>query len=98
MGVLAVGVSNAVLSDGAHFTCHPAREDLAALLFAKARAVEVAFDDEGDNIDDKLVFVQDRVHDDGDHGSEEVAAENFDNDDNKAAGLEDSAAWALVLW
>jgi hypothetical protein len=53
----AVGVANRVLGDGAHLTGYPAREDLAALLLAETRAVEIAFDDEGDDVDNKLVFV-----------------------------------------
>jgi hypothetical protein len=87
----AIRIANRVLRNRTHLARHPAGQDFPALLFAEARAVEVAFDDEGDNVDDELVFVENGVDDDGDHGREEVAAEDFDHDHDEAAGLEDSA-------
>jgi hypothetical protein len=53
----AVRVADAILCDCAHFAGYPAGEDLAALFLAEAGAVEVAFDDERDDVDDELVFV-----------------------------------------
>lgn len=58
--------------------------------------MEVTFYDEGDDVDDELVFVQDGVDDDGHHGGEEVAAEDFDDYDDEAAGLEDGAVVSHV--
>jgi hypothetical protein len=59
------------------------------LLLAEARAVEITFDDECDDVDDELVLVEDRVDDDWDHGGEEVAPEDLDDYNHKATGLED---------
>jgi hypothetical protein len=88
----AVGVADAVLRNCAHLSGYPAGENLAALLFAETGAVEVAFDDESDDVDDELVLVQNGVDNDGDHRGEEVAAEDLDNNDDKAASLEHGAA------
>lgn len=79
------------MGDRAHFPCNPAGEDLAALFLAKAGAGEVTFGDEGDDVDDDLVLVEDGVDDDGDDGGEIGFADDFDEDDDEAAGLEDSA-------
>jgi hypothetical protein len=53
--------------------------------------VEVALYDEGDNVDDELVFVENGVDNDRNHGSEEVPSEDFNYDDDKTTGLEDGA-------
>ena len=53
--------------------------------------MEVTLDDEGDDVNNELVLVEDGVDDDRDHGSKEVAAENLDHDNDKAAGLEHGA-------
>lgn len=79
------------MGDRAHFPCNPAGEDLAALFLAKAGAGEVTFGDEGDDIDDGLVLVEDGVDDDGDDGGEIGFADDFDQDDDETAGLEDGA-------
>jgi len=53
--------------------------------------VEVAFLYERYDIDDELMFVQDGVYDDGHHAGEEVATENFHDDNHEATCLEDRA-------
>jgi hypothetical protein len=58
--------------------------------------VEVAFADEGDDVGDEVVLVEDGVDDDRDDGGEEAFAEDFDNDDDEAAGLEDGARGVLA--
>jgi hypothetical protein len=79
------------LCHGAHFTGHPGGEDFPTLLFAEARAWEVALLDKGDNVDNDLVVIQDRIDDDGNDGGEIGFASNFHEDHDKATGLEDSA-------
>lgn len=87
----AVHVLDGELGHSAHFAADPAGEDLAALFLAEAAAREVAAVDKGDDVDDDLVLVEDGVDDDGDDGGEVGLAGDFDEDDNEAAGLEDSA-------
>lgn len=84
------------MGHSAHLARDPGGEDLAALLFAEARAREVAAVDEGDNVDYDLMFIKDGVDNYGDDGGEVGLAANFDEDDYEAAGLEDSAVVLLA--
>lgn len=86
-----IGIANAVLSNRSHLACNPTCENLAALFLAQAGAVEVTFDDEGDDIDDELVLVEDGVDNDRDHGGEKVAAENLNHNNDEATSLENCA-------
>ena len=92
LGDLAVGgfrVTDAKLGDSAQLAGHPGGEDFATLLLAKAGSGEIAFGDEGDNVEDDLVSVEDGIDDDGDDGGEVGFSEDFDKDDNETTGLED---------
>lgn len=70
---------------------NPSGKDFSALLLTKAGAGEVAARHEGDDVDDELMGIQNGVDDDGHDGGEEVFPEDFDENDNEAAGLEDGA-------
>ena len=78
------------------FPGDPAGKDLAALLLAEARAGEVAFRDERNNVNDDLMLVQYSVDDDGDDGGKIGFSNNFDEDDDKAACLEDRATKQML--
>jgi len=88
---VAVHILDGELGDGAQLTGDPAGEDLAALFLAETAAREVASADEGDDVDDDLVLVEDGVDDDGDERGEVGFAGYLDQDDDQAACLEDRA-------
>jgi hypothetical protein len=52
-----VVIPDTELCDSPHFACNPGSENLSALFLAEAGAREVAFTDEGDDVDDQLVLV-----------------------------------------
>jgi hypothetical protein len=60
------------------------------LLFAQATPREVAFGHERDNVDDEVVTVEDRVHNNRNYGCEEMLAVHLDEDNREATGLENS--------
>lgn len=78
LAVRAVGVADAKLRDRVHLSRHPAGKDLAALLLAKTGPGEVALGDEGDDVNDDLMFVEDGIDDDGDDGGKVGLSHDFD--------------------
>lgn len=84
-----VWVADAVLRNRSHLSRHPTGQDLPSLLLAQTRTVKVSFVYKSDNVDDKLVFVENGVDNDGDHGGEEISAKDLDDNDDQAACLED---------
>ena len=91
LAVRGLGVADAELGDSTEFPSYPRGENLAALFLAEAGAWEVAFGDKGDDVEDKLVLVEDGVDDDRDDGGEVGFSDDFDEDDDESAGLEDGA-------
>lgn len=55
----------------------------------QAGAGEIAFGNKGNNVDDKLVFVEHGIDNDRDDGGEVGFSADFDEDDYETAGLED---------
>lgn len=89
LAIRTISISDPELGNRPHFPRDPASEDLAALFFVQAGAGEIAFGDKGNNVDDKLVFVEHGIDDDRDDGGEIGFSAYFDQDDYETASLED---------
>lgn len=51
--------------------------------------MEVAFDDEGDDVNDKLMLVENSIDNDRNHGRKEVATKDLHDNYDEAASLKD---------
>ncbi len=80
-----------------HFPGHPAGEDLASLFLAEARTREISFADKGDDVHDDLMFVEDGIDDYRDNGGEISFSHYFDQDYDKASGLENGTATCVSI-
>lgn len=88
---VGIHVSNGELCEGTHLTGDPTSQNLAALLLAETRPREVALVNEGDDIDNDLMLVQDRVDNDWHHGTEVCLSCDLGQQNDETSSLEDGA-------
>lgn len=89
-------VSDSELCYCSHLAGHPAGKDLASLLLAEAGSREVALLDEGDNVDDNLMLVENSVNNYGYKRGQVSFAANLDDNDDETACLENSTVRSYV--
>jgi hypothetical protein len=91
LAIRAIGVPNSKLRYRSHFARYPAREYFSTLLLPQAGAREVAFGNEGYDVNNDLMLIKDSIDNDRNNRGEVGFPHHFNKNDHKAAGLEDGA-------
>ena len=82
LAISTICIADAKLRYRSQFSGDPAGKNLAALLLAEARAGEIAFRDECNNVNDDLMLVEYSVDNDGDDGGKICFPSDFDEDND----------------
>ena len=88
LAISAICIADAKLRYRSQFSGDPAGKNLAALLLAEARAGEIAFGDECNNVNDDLMLVEYSVDYDWNDGGKICFPSDFDEDNDQATCLE----------